>query len=60
MTPGTVEFDAADGMLVPNTDFAVAVHVYRSPLVRPSMIIGLPVPDAAPLAPPFDDTHETP
>ena len=52
-------FDTVDTTLVPATFVAVAVHVYVLPFVNPPTTIGLPVPDAEPVAPPSDDEHVT-
>ena len=52
-------FDRADTTLVPAPFVAVAVHVYVLPFVNPATTIGLPAPDAEPVAPPSDDEHVT-
>ena len=51
--------DAAEGPLGPNAFVAVAVQVYMLPFVNPLSTIGLPEPDAEPVAPPSDDEHVT-
>jgi hypothetical protein len=56
---GTRLFDASDGALVPTPFVAVAVHVYVLAFVNPLTTIGLPAPDAEPVAPPSDDGHVT-
>ena len=56
---GTKLFDTADATLVPNAFVAVAVHVYVLPFVNPPTTIGLPAPDAEPVAPPSDDGQVT-
>ena len=55
---GTAVFEAADCGPVPAELVAVTRQVYVRPLVRPLTMIGLPLPVAEPLAPPFDDTHD--
>ena len=52
-------FDTADGALVPTPFVAVAVHVYVLPFVNPPTTIGLPAPEAEPVAPPSDEMHVT-
>jgi hypothetical protein len=52
-------FESADGALIPTTFVAVAVHVYVLSFVKPLTTIGLPEPDAEPVAPPSDDGHVT-
>ena len=56
---GAKLFDAAEGALVPTPFVAVAVHVYVLPFVKPATTIGLPEPDAEPVAPPSDEGHVT-
>jgi hypothetical protein len=55
---GITAFDAADEKLVPMPFVAVTEHVYVLPFVNPVTSIGLVVPSAVPLTPPFDDTHD--
>src|SRR5258706_5246835 len=48
---GVTALDGAEGALGPTPLVAVTVNVYRSPLVRPETVIGLPTADA--VWPPF-------
>jgi hypothetical protein len=61
--PGSVAtrklLDTAEGPLGPKAFVAVAVQLYTLPFVRPVTTIGLPAPDAEPVAPPSDDGHVT-
>jgi len=52
-------FDPPDGALVPSALVADTKHAYVLPFVKPFTTIGLAVPNAKPLAPPFDDVHNT-
>jgi hypothetical protein len=56
---GTKALDAADGALVPTLFVAVTVHVYDFPFVSPDTMIGLTVPNADFVTPPFDEAHVT-
>ena len=56
---GTKVFESADGAPIPTAFVAVAVHVYVLSFVKPLTTIGLPEPDAEPVAPPSDDGHVT-
>ena len=50
-------FDTAEGAPGPKAFVAVTVQVYVLPFVNPPTTIGLPAPDAEPVAPPSDDEH---
>jgi hypothetical protein len=52
-----VALDTADGPLVPFADVARTVHVYVRPFESAGTTTGLVAPEAAPLVPPFDETH---
>jgi hypothetical protein len=54
---GTTAADAGDGALVPSPFVAVTVHVYVLPFESAPTTIGDPALEAAPAAPPSDDTH---
>jgi hypothetical protein len=57
--PTITAADAVDGLPVPAAFVAVAVQVYVFPVVSAVTLIGLAVPELAPVTPPFAEVHVT-
>jgi len=57
---GIAAADAIEAAPVPFAFVAATVHVYDLPFDNPVTTTGDPAPDAAPVAPPFDEMHVAP